>query len=133
MASLRNLVETAVSGALSAITSANIYAGIDDGDKELPCIICRAVSASEMMKDSGNYEVVVNITTKSLPSDEFDTICESVRALLATDQFVTDCNITGLKVWGVASTESIDWGIDGDAHTETRAIVLACAAHTFPS
>ena len=135
MASLRSLVESRLVSALSSITTANIYAGQTNTDKQLPCIICTALRADEMMKDSGNYDVTVSITIKGLAANiaAYDTICESVRSLIATDQFVTDLNAANFKVWGVAGQEQVEWGDDGDALTETKTLILACAATTFPS
>jgi hypothetical protein len=41
--------------------------------------------------------------------------------------FYTALNTADLVVYGLAATSRVEWGVDGDSHTETRTIQIACA------
>ena len=128
MASLRSLVESALVTALDAVTT-NVYAGFGTDDKALPCVICRAVSAEDAAVSGGRYVVTCQITTKDNAgsSSTFDTICESVKAVLDSSTLITSLNSASLYVYGFAASSSVQWDVDGDAWTETRVVQIECA------
>lgn len=128
MASLRSKVEAAFVAALDGVTN-NIYTGISAEEKVLPCVICRAVSAEDIAAQGGVSNVTVEVTTKATANadSEFDTICEAVKQEMDASDFYTQLNTSDLCVYGLASTSRVEWGNDGDSHTETRTIQIACA------
>lgn len=132
MASLRSKVEGALTGALAGL-GATVYAGTGSDDKVLPCIIARAASAREDFANSGNYIVTCEITVKdtAASTSTFDTICDSVRAVIKTDVFAAALSGTDFTVFGVAAEDRVEWGTDGDSWTETRTIEIACCEQDF--
>lgn len=128
MASLRSKVEAAFVAALDGVTN-NIYTGIGSEDKLLPCVICRAVSAEDVTAQGGASTVTVEVTIKAtaIADSEFDAICEAVKQEMDDANFYTELNTADLIVYGLASTSRVEWGNDGDSHTETRTIQIACA------
>lgn len=127
MASLRSKVEAAFVAALDGVTN-NIYAGFGDEEKLLPCVICRAVAAEDITAQGGTSSVTVEVTIKATAGDtEFETICEEVKLSMDDSSFYLDLNTDDLAVYGLAATSRVEWGNDGDSHTETRTIQIACA------
>jgi len=128
MASLRSLVESALVTALSSVTT-NVYAGFGTSDKALPCVICRAVSAEDVVASGGRYIVTCHITTKDNAgsSSTFDDISQSVKVLLDSSTLITSLTSSSLYVYGFAASSSVQWDTDGDAWMETRTIQIECA------
>lgn len=128
MASLRSLVETALASALSGVTT-NIYTGIDSDDKQLPCVICRAVSAEDVEPLGGRMIVTCEIITKDNAAGDsgFDDICQSVKAIVDASNFAASLTSSGLFVYGLAASSRVEWGVSGEAWTETRQIQIEVA------
>ena len=131
--SLRSLVEEAFVDYLTAqAVATNVYAGVAAGDKAAPCVICEAVSAEEDPIDSGNFRVVVRITTKALAEDGADaynlTTDNVARAIyIATLPTQLNAVAVGLTVIGASTGGSYTWGVDEDCWAEAFQVEIYCS------
>ena len=114
--------------ALDGVTN-NIYPGHGAEEKLMPCVICNAISAEDVTAQGGVSNVTVEVTTKATASadSEFAAICEAVKQEMDDADFYTELTTADLIVYCLASTSRVEWGNDGDSHTETRTIQVACA------
>lgn len=140
MATLRNLVETALSEYLGGQIDGtdNVYPGFATGDKVAPCVICRAVSAEEEHLNSGVYRVTCRIETHAMAANgetAFDALCAEVQTALSASNLnvLLQNAATGLTVWGTAMDGRLSWDTQDDAWIEAIEIQLVCAATTFPA
>ena len=137
MANLRNLVESAWAGYLSASgITANIYKGFASGDKASPAVICKAVSAEETHANSGNWDVQVKISSRAsfdYGLTDFDMLCNGVAALVYATDLNTQliANQSGLMVWGTAADGRMEWDVDEDCWIENLTVSMVCWA-LFP-
>ena len=75
-----------LSASLGLSIGHGIYAGIDNVDKEAPCIICYAESANEEVPYSGMYHVKTHIVVKQIAYDS------SVSSSMSDAVFSTFCS-----------------------------------------
>jgi len=75
------LVSASVAGNLTA----NIYAGGNNSNIELPYAICSVESAEELIRNSGIYRcnLIVQVGEKAIDTDATSSLCQSVYDVLA--------------------------------------------------
>ena len=127
------LAESAVKKYLDASSiGATVYTGIDDEDKELPCVVVRAGQAEEEIIGSNNFRLPVDVTIKAAAgSSDFETICTSVRDFLWLEAEDLGTQLTQqeseLLVRGATAARTIARDVSGDSWTETQQLTLICA------
>lgn len=76
----------AVSASMAGNLDANIYAGRNNGEIELPCVVCVAESAEEVIRDSGIFRcnLVIQVQEKAIDTDVTSSLAQSVYDAFAT-------------------------------------------------
>jgi hypothetical protein len=136
MASLRNLIESAVTAYLDATLTVQVYPGMSAATKAAPCVICQAVSGEEESYNSGRWRILLRVTTLGMAADgetAFDDLCDSVRQLLYADGLpaLIEAQTSGLTVWGTGIESRMEWGQEDDAFSETIEMQVVCAQTNF--
>lgn len=133
--SLRSQVEEAWRNYLKPRVPAvrdNVFAGISNGDKAAPCIICEAISAEEDPIDSGNFRVSCRITCQGMAADGVDSFNETTDGV-ARSVYVSGLPsllqgaTTGLVVIGVSTGGSFKSQIDLDCWSEALELEVYCS------
>lgn len=136
MASLRTEVESAFVTYLESLNlSATIYSGVSADTKDAPAVIVRLATAQEAPYKSGNYNCSVEVTVKSIASDEaaHEALCLAVGDAIWRDDIESQLQTAnpGLRVFGASSQLQIAYDTDGDCWVETRTIEINCCAYQF--
>ena len=133
MASLRSLVETALTTALAGV-DATVYAGQGYSDKVLPCLVCACVRAVQPFKNAlgagpANYLAQCEITLSDTASSTstFDAIADEVHSITAADGFASGLSAGALTVFGETEPAQIEWSTEGDSWVQKITLTMECS------
>lgn len=123
-------VRLATSASLSASLGAPVYRGIDNLDKEAPCVICYAESATEDFPFSGIYNVATTVVTKEMAADtNVDTtqVANTIFSRFLDSNTIPSLNsYPSFYVYSMWVTDTKDsW--DGDTHKQEYIFNVVCA------
>lgn len=112
------------------LTTANIYEGQSNGDKETPCVIVEASQGEEYPAYTGNYWVDVSVIVRSAAAGdagEHESLVGNVRAYLQIPTLETELN-DRVNLFGVSAFQfnGIQSGEVGDQYESAYQLRILC-------
>jgi hypothetical protein len=108
----------------------NIYTGLDNEEREAPCVVCSALDGREEAPGLGIWHVRLAVTVKEIAYDTAPTssLCGTVFTALLSDTLETDLtnSVTQYAVIEVIPEDTSN-GVDGDAWTQTLTMNVVCS------